>query len=258
MSHVGVEVEVEVLGPVSISGLRLEFRRASARELVVYLAFHREGVRHGEWSLALWPERPVSSATVHSTASDARRALGRAPDGALRLPCGLPLRLHPSVVTDVDRFAALARAETCDAWLEAAGLVRGRLFSGLRRADWAILDGTHAQVETLIVCTVLRAAETLRRNGSAAQAEWVVRRGLLASPYDERLYRSLLLALAAQGNRTGMRATMAQLLALARGAQVAMPVWDAGTTDALHPQTTELYRELLCRWPAPRGAPARL
>ena len=49
--------------------------------LVVYLAFHRNGVRHGEWSLALWPDRPVSLATVHSTASDARRALGRARPG---------------------------------------------------------------------------------------------------------------------------------------------------------------------------------
>jgi DNA-binding SARP family transcriptional activator len=256
VSHVGVEVSV--LGPVSVTGLPSGFRRAAALELVVYLAFHREGVRHGEWSLALWPERPVSAATVHSTASDARRALGRAADGALRLPCGSRLRLHPSVVTDVDRFAELARSGTCESWVEAAGLVRGPLFGGLRRADWAVLDGTHAYVEALVVHAVLQATETLRREGRAAEAEWIVRRGLLASPYDERLYRSLLLALAAQGNRTGMRAAMAQLLIVARGPRAAFGERTTGGTHALHPRTIELYRELLCEWPAPRGAPARL
>lgn len=249
---------VSVLGPVSVAGPALDFRRAAARELVVYLAFHRGGVRHAEWSLALWPDRPVSLATVHSTASDARRALGRAADGVLRLPCGSVLRLHPSVVTDVDRFAELSRSQSCEAWIEAARLVRGPLFGGLRRADWAVLEGTHANVESLVVHTVLQAAETLRRDGRAAEAEWIVRRGLLASPYDERLYRSLLLALAAQGNRTGMRSAVAQFLVLAQGAGATFPAWDGGRIEALGPGTTQLYRELLCKWPAPGGAPARL
>ncbi len=224
----------------------------------MYLAFHREGVRHGEWSLALWPDRPVSSATVHSTASDARRALGRTADGAPRLPCGSPLRLHPSVVTDVDRFAALARSHTCEAWIDAAQLLRGPLFGGLRRADWAILDGTHARVEALVVHTVLQAAECLRREARPAEAEWLVRRGLVVSPYDERLYRSLMLALAAQGNRTGMRSAMAQLLVAAQGTRAPFGPWDTDDTDAVGPETTELYRELLRRWPAPGGVPARL
>jgi DNA-binding SARP family transcriptional activator len=251
-------VEVAVLGPVSVSGLPFAFRRAAARELVVYLAFHREGVRHGDWALALWPDRLVSPATVHSTASDARRALGRAADGALRLPCGSPLRLHPSVVTDVDRFAALARSGTRRAFLEAAGLLRGPLFGGLRRADWAILDGTQAHAEALVVHTVLQAAESLRGDGWAAEAEWILRRGLLASPYDERLYRSLLLALAAQGNRTGMRAAMAQLLVVAGGARAVFREWNSSGADTFHPVTTELSRDLLGRRPAPGGAPARL
>jgi DNA-binding SARP family transcriptional activator len=251
-------VDVAVLGPTSVSGISLGFRRAAARELVVYLAFHREGVRHAEWSMALWPDRPVSLATVHSTASDARRALGRAEDDAPRLPCGSVLRLHPSVVTDVDRFSALSRSRTCEAWLEAAGLVRGPVFGGLRLADWAVLDGTVARVEALVVQTVLQAAETFRCDGRAAEAEWIVRRGLLASPYDDRLYRSLLLALAAQGDRSGMRAAMAQLLVVARGARASLRGWNAAGFGALGPETTALYRELLCPCPAPGGAPARL
>ncbi len=64
-------VEVAVLGPVAIRGAAGPFHRAAALELVVYLAFHRRGVRHAEWALAIWPERPVSLSTVHSTCSDA-------------------------------------------------------------------------------------------------------------------------------------------------------------------------------------------
>jgi DNA-binding SARP family transcriptional activator len=252
------DVEVAVLGPVSVSCLSLAFRRAAARELVVYLAFHRGGVRHAEWPLALWPDRPVSLATAHSTASDARRALGRAPDGAPRLPCGSVLRLHASVVSDVDRFAELSRSRTKKGWIEAAGLVRGPLFGGLRRSDWVILEGFHAHVEALVVHTVLQAAEALCSDDRAADAEWIVRRGLLASPYDERLYRSLLLALAAQGNRSGMRAAMAQLFAVSKGARATFRGWNSPGTDAERPRPTELYRELLRRWPAPGGVPARL
>jgi DNA-binding SARP family transcriptional activator len=256
VSH--ARVEVAVLGPVTVSGLPLAFRRAAARELVAYLAFHREGVRHAEWSTALWPDRPVTLATAHSTASDARRALGRAADDALRLPCGSVLRLHPSVVTDVDRFSVLSRARTCEGWIEAAGLVRGPLFGGLRLADWAILDGTAARVEAMVVHTVLQAAETLRGDGRAAEAEWIVRRGLLASPFDERLYRSLLVALAAQGNRTGMRAAMEQFSVMAKAARTTFRDPDAGRSGSLHPETTGLYRDLLRGWPAPGGVPARL
>jgi DNA-binding SARP family transcriptional activator len=256
VSH--VDVEVAVLGPASVSGLQLDFRRATARELVVYLAFHREGVRHADWPLALWPDRPVSLATVHSTASDARRALGRTAEGVRRLPCGPLLRLHPSVVTDVDRFVGLSRLKTPEAWFEAAGLLRGPLFGGLRRADWSVLEGTHARVEAQVVQSVLQAAAAFQRDGRPADAEWIVRRGLLASPYDERLYRSLLLALAAQGNRSGMRAAVAQLLVVARGVPVVFPGRNAGGTGGIGFPATELYRELLRRWPAPGGVPARL
>ena len=43
----------------------------------------------------------------------------------------------------------------------------------------------------------------------------MVRQALHVSPYDERLYRALLAATAAQGNRVRLRSAMAQLLTLA-------------------------------------------
>ncbi len=250
-------VHVNVLGPVELVGVAYPFQRTAAMDLVVYLAFHRHGLRHEDWAVALWPDRAVSTSTLYSTASDARRALGRAPDGSPRLPCGPQLRLHRSVVTDVDQFALLAQT---DDWTEAARLLRGPLFGGLRRADWAVLDGSEAQVETMIVQAILRGAAGLLRAGQALESEQLVRQGLLVSPYDERLYRALLVALEAQGNRFGLRAVMAQLLAVAGDLLVPPQLgkWEGCGWEPLHPETTALYRALLGGGPATGGTPARL
>jgi two-component SAPR family response regulator len=163
------------------------------------------------------------------------------------------------VVTDVDRFLDLVRSSSPKGCLEAVRLVRGPLFGGMRRSDWTVLDGTLARVEALVVHTVLRGADALLRSDRGAESEWMVRRGLLISPYDERLYRALLRALAAQGNRIGLRAAMAQLLVVARDAP-APPLrgWDGTGLETLHPETTSLYRDLLLGQPAMGGAPARL
>ncbi len=257
-------VEVAVLGPVTVRGTAEPFRRAAALELVVYLAFHRGGVRHADWALAIWPDRPVALPTVHSTSSDARRALGRTPDGTPHLPRGRGLRLGDSVITDVDRFASLAASDHPDRLLEAMQLVRGPLFGGLHRADWAVFDGTQSRLESLVVRTALRGADTCMRRGLGSDAAWMVRQALRVSPYDERLYRALLRATAAQGNRVGLRSTMAELLTLAGEAdgdhaelrQVGRR--DGARLDCLHPETTALYHGLLDWSPVAEGRPARL
>ncbi len=252
-------VEVAMLGPVAVRGAAGPFHRSAALELVVYLAFHRRGVRHAEWALAIWPERPVSSATVHSTASDARRALGRASDGGLHLPRGVDLRLRGSVSSDAERFASLAGSDDPHRLLEAMRLVRGPLFAGLQRTDWAVFDGTQAEIESLVVRTALRGCDAFVGLGCADEAEWMVRQALHVSPYDERLYRSLLTATAAQGNRVRLRSAMAQLLTLAgEAAGPASRMAEPVPTDCLHPQTTALYRDLLHSSPAAGGHPTRL
>jgi len=256
-------VEIAVLGPVTVRGGAEPFRRAASLELVVYLAFHRGGVRHAEWALALWPDQPVALPTVHSTASDARRALGRGADGVPRLPRGARLRVGDSVTTDVERFASLAESGDPRLLVEAMRLVRGPLFDGLRRSDWAVFDGTQARIESLVACTALRGAAQLVRCGRGGNATWVVRQALRVSPYDERLYRALLRATAAEGNRVGLRSAMAELLTLAGdpGRPPRVPE-TAGGDDArlacLHPETTALYRGLLQGSPAAGGHPARL
>ena len=94
-------------------------------------------------------------------------------------------------------------------------LVRGPLFDGLRRTDWAVFDGTQSDIESLVARTALHGADVFVRRGRGVEAAWMVRRALLVSPYDERLYRALLRATSAQGNRAGLRSAMAELRTLA-------------------------------------------
>lgn len=256
-----------MLGPVEVRGAARSFRRSAALELVVYLAFHRHGVSQGECAVAIWPERPVSPSTLHATASDARRTLGHDAGGAY-LPRGTRLCLQRSVGTDAERFVELAESD--DPWRlrQALSLVRGPLFSGLRRIDWAVLDGTRHDLETSIVGAALRGAATFLSHGRGDLAEWMVRRALVVSPYDERLYRGLLRATAAQGNRARLARTMAQLLTFAgetvagQEAGAGVPRWSQEAQPALlgclHPRTAALYHDLLQGEPATGGCAARL
>jgi two-component SAPR family response regulator len=156
---------------------------------------------------------------------------------------GRILRLADSVHTDVEQFARLASADHPEAWRRALGLVRGTLLEGMQLSDWAVFDGTQAQVESMVVITARKAVEYCLASGRAEQAEWAVRQGLRACPYDERLYRALLRATAAQGNLVQLRCTMAELRAIAGADQEG-----AGAVPgpaAMHPDTEALFQELL-------------
>jgi DNA-binding SARP family transcriptional activator len=256
-------IEIAVLGPIDLRGCPAPFCRPAARDLVIYLALHRDGATHAQWPLALWPDRPVSPATIHSTASDARRALGVDRAGQPRLPRGRVLRLSDDVTTDAERFSRLASTGEADSLCRAVELVRGPVLAGLRRSDWAVLDGTVARLESLVVHTALRAFRALVAVDRPDRAERVLRRALVVSPYDERLYRALLEATAAQGNRVALSSTMTELLARASEAHAAFGLKSragngSSLVGGLHPQTTALYRDLVGLRPATRGRPARL
>lgn len=259
------EIDVAVLGPVEIRGAVQPFHRSAARELIVYLAFHRQGVRTDVWAAALWTDRCVAQSTLHSTSSVARRSLGRSESGADHLPRrGRILRLEDTVGTDVERFARAAATPDPERWVEALRLVRGRPFDGLGLCDWAVLDGTQAQVESMVVDTALKAAAHFLRRGQGEEAEWVIRRGLRVSPYDERLYRALLRATEVMGNRVGLRTAMEELLRVATDGDPLCRRAGPGTLSEsghsfLHPQTMTLFRELARGGiPAAGGDPSRL
>ncbi len=230
-------VEVRVLGQVEISGASRQFTRAWAVELIVYLATHPQGVSNEQWATALWPERAMAPASLHSTASAARRSLGTSASGDDHLPRSRGrLALGPHVRTDWDRFVELSRSTRPDDWREALRLIRGRPFDGLRSPDWVVLEGILANIEAIVVDLACRYSEHCLEVQDAPGAEWAARQALRVSPYDERLYRVLLRTSDAAGNPAGVESVMAELVHLVAD--------DVEPFDAVHPETLALYRRL--------------
>ena len=234
------EVEVAVLGEIEIHGAAREFTRAWSKELVVYLAMHPNGASNEAWATALWPDRLMAPSSLHSTASVARRALGQARSGADHLPRSHGrLALSGSVGTDWARFVAYAEINDARSWRTALELVRGRPFEGLRSSDWPILEGIGPAIEAAIVDLSGRLAGSCLATGNARGAEWAARRGLLVSPYDERLYRMLMRAADAGGNPAGVESVMSELVKLVAN--------EIEPLESVHPSTMELYRSLTRR-----------
>ena len=113
---------VRVLGPVDVVSRNhdeVEFERAKALELVVWLAQHRSNPARVSARTALWQVN-VQDATFANVVSDARRSLARslAPtDGHdwIARNMGDRIPLHDSMLTDVELVEArLAWARRCD------------------------------------------------------------------------------------------------------------------------------------------------
>lgn len=231
------EVEIRILGPVEVIGAARTFSRAWSLELVVYLAVHTGGASTDQWATALWPDRIMAPASLHSTASAARRALGVSSSGADHLPRAHGrLSLGPSVTSDWAVVQSLATSEDPECWAEALRLVRGRPFETLRASDWAVLEGTVAAMESVIVDLASRLAQWCLEHRDPSGAEWAARRGLRVSPYDERLYRYLLRAADLSGNLAGVENVMQELVRLVAD--------DVEPYDAVHRETWDLYRSL--------------
>lgn len=231
-------VEVAVLGPVEIraSAESLE-GRPKLTELVVYLALHPEGRTTAAWTAALWPDRRVPPQTIANRLSEARRALGIAPDGRPRLRRTGDRHQLVGVDTDWAAFSTLA-GETRDprSWRRALELVRGRPFEGLDERQWCHLEGLVSEIEIGVVDCALRLGRHLLGDGDHLGAEWAASRGIKACPFDERLHRLLMRAADAAGNRAGVRAAFRQL-------GLVLEI-DGDPRRGVHPQTAALYDRL--------------
>ncbi|MHB1570841.1 MAG: AfsR/SARP family transcriptional regulator [Solirubrobacteraceae bacterium] len=69
-----------LLGPLRIDGAKQRIKRASTRELIVYLALHPAGARRDELLEALWPGQDPERVLprFYQSVTDARKALGDA------------------------------------------------------------------------------------------------------------------------------------------------------------------------------------
>lgn len=242
----GVEIEVAVLGPTEVRGISREFSRSAARELVVYLALHPRGACTQDWATALWPDRLMAPATLHSTASCARRVLGRSPSGHDHLPRSHGrLQLSRSVTTDWQRLCAMADSGEVAAHRSALELVRGRPFEGLANAEWTVFEGVAAVIEDRVVDLACSVADRYLKEGEPRAGAMAARRGLVASPYDERLHRRLLVCADQGGNPGGVERVMSDLVCLLEGTRrAAQRPFDL---SAVHPQTAALYGRLTRR-----------
>ena len=162
----------------------------------MYLAMHPGGATGDQWATHLWPNRSMAPASLHSTASAApARALGSTATGEDHLPRSHGrLTLGPGVATDWDRFCRLSSSSDPASWRRALELIRGLPFEGLRSTDWAVFSHVQANIESLVVDVSVRRAEHCMDDEDPSGAEWSARKGLLVSPYDERLYRILMRA----------------------------------------------------------------
>ncbi|MCL5886678.1 MAG: LysM peptidoglycan-binding domain-containing protein [Actinobacteria bacterium] len=230
-------IEICLLGEVKVDGLQRPFTRAWALDLIAYLAAHAEGASSDQWATALWPDRLMAQSTLHSIASDARRALGVSTNGEEYLPKSHGrLALHPSVICDVYTLSSLAKSPNAADWRAGLEMVRGRPLQGLKSYDWALTDGTLAYLESEVVDLALKYAEYCLDRGDASGAGWAARKGLLVSQYDERLYRILMRSADMAGNPSGVDRVMRELIHLVAE--------DLEPYDSIHPDTIELYRSL--------------
>ncbi len=228
-------VEVGVLGPPSLTGGMVRSDWGKVLELLVYLACHPEGASTSAWEAALWPERRVASGTRRNLLSYARRALGTGPGGQPRLrnEAGR-VSLSPEVGSDWARFRDLA-AGGPETWRAALMLVRGQPLAGLD-APWARVEGHVAAMEQEVVDVALALAERCLAGGDPRQAAWAARQGLVACPWDERLYRAWMRAASISGSRGGIEAAWRQLTAALDA--------EEDPTLAVEPETVQLYRSL--------------
>jgi len=239
------QVEIQIFGPVRVVGAARPLARAYALDLVTYLALHRDGVTTDQWVTALWPDREMASATIHSTSSAARRALGVSADRKDHLPNGHKrLKLGSSVGCDLDRVAALLDAPLDE---QRAGLLhfRGQPFSGLRRFDWVVAEGHATRASDVASALTLSVAQGLFDQDQPDQAIAALRRGISVNPYDEELWRLLLRATYATGNVLGLEPILTELaVILGASSSTRCGVSPHDAADLVHPATWETYCSL--------------
>lgn len=244
-------VLVKILGPVDVSGTRGPLgRRPRVSELIVYLSLHRDGCSKESIAAALWPDRNVPRQTIANRLSEARRALGETWCGEARLQSVSGRHvLSEEVSTDWQEFEGLTAAGTSQTqWSRALRLVRGVPFEGLSQGGWTLLEGFLPSIQGRIATVAHRLAQRRLAASDPAEAEWAVRSGLKANPWDERLYRMLMVVAHATGSRAGIEAA---INALARVLE-----WPGRPIDGVHRETAQLYRRLTADPPCPESGPA--
>ncbi|MFE6611997.1 BTAD domain-containing putative transcriptional regulator [Amycolatopsis sp. NPDC057786] len=200
-------LHLQVLGRLHLTRVTPEPRDLIAvlaprqREILVYLALHRDGRRRETLSAALWPEapgeRPYNS--FHATLSQLRRSLRQASNDDtfdIIVNQDSHYRLDQTILTaDLwrlqDAITASRRTSATEA-VEASNrvteLYRGDLAEGIT-ADW--IDGPREALRRDVLDTLSTLIRKLRTD-NPEQALALLEQARRLDPYNEAIYRDLM------------------------------------------------------------------
>ncbi|MFD0367659.1 LysM peptidoglycan-binding domain-containing protein [Streptomyces sp. NPDC127114] len=234
--------EVQVLGPVTVTGISASGHGPKLAQLAAYLYFKPSSP--DAVAEAMDPRRPWSKTTLQTRISELRNRLGADQDGNLYLPrdrSGI-YKLSPKVRCDWDRFTKLAERgltkgpTTGTADLEAAlGLVRGRPFGDTPPA-WA---ATRVQEILARITDTAHTLATWHRTGPHPDldaARRAIRLGLDIDDSAELLYQDWMLIEDQAGNHNGVQTAYETLLTINRRLDV-----------STEPDTEAIYERIVTR-----------
>jgi hypothetical protein len=209
---------VRLIGPVDVidaHGTPVTFERSKTRELIAWLATHRQRSTRTLARTAMW-ELDVRDATFSNVVSEARRAMARLvepPPGEEWLGRTLTeeLPLHGLVRTDAELLEhrlAVARAipanEAIEVLRPAVELVRGMPFEGTAYL-WPDAEGITSNLVLLATSAALELAGHYLALGSTDGVFWATGHGLRVLPGHEDLIAMRMRAHAATGDLAGVR-----------------------------------------------------
>jgi DNA-binding SARP family transcriptional activator len=197
----GGVIEVNVIGPVEVTGWLTPPSRRVITELACYLALHpNRAVSAEELRAALRrdsAEVELSAKTLRNNISELRRLLG--PE-IVPLAGANGYRLSGRVRSDwttfqdlVEQAGASAAAHEASRLRTALTLVRGRPFADVDY-PWVLREFLFSEMEVAIGAAARRLAALSLEANDLAGALFALRRGLLASPYDLELWEEALRA----------------------------------------------------------------
>jgi DNA-binding SARP family transcriptional activator len=235
-------LQIRILGPLEITGTQQNLQPKQV-EIVLLLALNApNGLRNDQLRtlLAPDPDHPKENDSFRQAITRTRRRLGTAADGQERIQHvgdGV-YRLHDAEL-DWMRFQTLVELAIDrgqDGIVElrqALDLVRGR---PLEACYWWWIDTPLLEtMRATLVDAAELAAELELATGNAAGAGRAARKGLIADPAAEQLWRMLMRAEHAAGNSAGVHDAWS-------GCLRELAAFDADLEP--HPDTIALYRTL--------------
>jgi DNA-binding SARP family transcriptional activator len=232
------DVLVKVLGRVEVQGTSTVIDKVRLLESIVYIALHPNGVDKTIWATAIWPDQLLTRDSLNTAVWQIRRSLGTNKDGSKHMPPSYNgiLKFADSVFTDYELFRKLGKSELESDLEKAMSLITGRAFEGLQEPNWITLEGYLSDIESRIVDTCVQLVFKKSKSRQYDVAEWALRRALLAVPYDERLWRYLLITYSKSDNLSKLESVMNEIAFTMED--------DSEVYTGISDETFRLYRQL--------------